>query len=381
VPPMMAILLSIGMASVSAILLIWLGYPLAIWMLAKVAAKPNVPNYASGATRRVSVVLATRDGPDAVKARVTNLLETSHPQELVEIIVALDAQGATCTPEVLAPLDERVRVVIGNAPGGKAATLNAGVQAATGDVLVMADVAQRFDARTIPELVAAMEDRRFGAVSGALELGRDGSASPVDLYWRLEKWLRYNESQIHSCVGVTGAVYATRRVLWTALPAGTLLDDVYVPMSLVHKGHRVGFSYNAVAHDVRTFGAHAEGIRKTRTLTGVIQLLRLLPVITTGANPIRVQFLIHKLARLTTPLWLLVAAISTLGTCSLIAARNPMVAAISFGALLCAMISIPPLRRRSALIARWGYSLQLASTRAVMNGMRGSWSVWKKPEA
>jgi poly-beta-1,6-N-acetyl-D-glucosamine synthase len=374
------ILAVIAFAALAAILLIWLGYPVAIWLLAKVAAKPNAPNRTAAATRRVSVVLATRDGPDAIKARVANLFETAHPRDLLEIIVALDAEGSKSTPEMLATFDARVRVVIGDLPGGKASTLNAGVRAATGEVLVMADTAQRFDAQTIPELVAALEDERFGAVSGALELGRDGGTSPVDLYWRLEKWLRYNESLIHSSAGVTGAVYATRRALWAELPAGTLLDDVYVPMSLVLRGHRVAFSYAAKARDVRTFDSKAEGARKTRTLTGVMQLLGLLPAIKSSANPILAQFVMHKLARLTTPLWLLLAASGVAGITSLLAIQYPSVVAMSLGALLAVLLAIPPLRRRALQMLVWGYSLQVATAKAVLNGLRGSWSVWQSTD-
>jgi biofilm PGA synthesis N-glycosyltransferase PgaC len=371
------ILAGIALAALAAILLIWLGYPVAISLVAKVAAKPNVPNSSAAVTRSVSVVLATRDGPDAVKARVANLFETAHPRGLLEIIVALDADDSESTPEMLATFDQRVRVVIGDLPGGKASTLNAGVRAATGDIMVMADVAQRFDAQTIPELVTALEDERFGAVSGALELGRDGGASPVDLYWRLEKWLRYNESLIHSSVGVTGAVYATRRALWVELPAGTLLDDVYVPMSLVLRGHRVGFSYSAKARDVRTFDSKAEGARKTRTLTGVIQLLGLLPAIKSSANPIRVQFVMHKLARLTTPLWLAMFVLAGFGVTAILAAQYPLPILVLVVGTTAAVAAVPALRRRALHVASWVISLQLATVRAIRNGLRGKWSVWQ----
>ncbi len=373
----MTILAGIALAALAAILLIWLGYPVAISLVAKVAAKPNVPNSSAAVTRSVSVVLATRDGPDAVKARVANLFETAHPRGLLEIIVALDADDSESTPEMLATFDQRVRVVIGDLPGGKASTLNAGVRAATGDIMVMADVAQRFDAQTIPELVTALEDERFGAVSGALELGRDGGASPVDLYWRLEKWLRYNESLIHSSVGVTGAVYATRRALWVELPAGTLLDDVYVPMSLVLRGHRVGFSYSAKARDVRTFDSKAEGARKTRTLTGVIQLLGLLPAIKSSANPIRVQFVMHKLARLTTPLWLAMFVLAGFGVTAILAAQYPLPILVLVVGTTAAVAAVPALRRRALHVASWVISLQLATVRAIRNGLRGKWSVWQ----
>ena len=373
----MTILSVIAFAALAAILLVWLGYPVAIWLLAKVAAKPNVPNSSAAVTRSVSVVLATRDGPDSIKARVANLFETAHPRDLLEIIVALDAEGSQSTPEMLATFDERVRVVIGDLPGGKACTLNAGVRAATGEVLVMADAAQRFDAQTIPELVTALEDDRFGAVSGALELGRDGGASPVGLYWRLEKWLRYNESLIHSSVGVTGAVYATRRALWVELPAGTLLDDVYVPMSLVLRGHRIAFSYAAKARDVRTFDSKAEGARKTRTLTGVMQLLGLLPAIKSSANPIRAQFVMHKLARLTTPLWLAMFVLAGFGVTAILAARYPLPILVLVVGTTAAVAAVPALRRRALHVASWVISLQLATVRAIRNGLRGKWSVWQ----
>jgi len=371
------ILAVIAFAALSAILFIWLGYPVLIWLIAKIVGRPNVPNVAGGATRRVSVVLATRDHVEVIEARIANLFETDHAAELIEVIVALDADGAKATPELLGKLDPRVRVVIGDVPGGKASTLNAGVRAATGEILVMADAAQRFDAQTIPQLVAALEDSRFGAVSGALELGRDGGTSPVDLYWRLEKWLRYNESLIHSSVGVTGAVYATRRALWNEIPSGTLLDDVYVPMSLVLRGHRVGFCYSARARDVRTFDSKAEGARKTRTLTGVMQLLSLLPAIKSDANPIRAHFVMHKLARFTTPLWLAILVLAVFGVTAVLAARYPLPILVLALGTTAAVAAVPALRRRALHVVGWIASLQIATVRAIGNGLRGKWSVWQ----
>lgn len=376
----MTILAAIALAALSAILLIWLGYPVAIWLVAKVAGKPNTPNHSAGSTRRVSVVLATRDGPTEIEARVSNLFDTAHPDDRIEVIVALDADGSKAAPALLATLDKRARVVIGDRPGGKASTLNAGVRAAIGEVLVMADAAQRFDPQTIPELVAALEDKRFGAVSGALELGRDGRTSPVDLYWRLEKWLRHNESLIHSSVGVTGAVYATRRALWVELPAGTLLDDVYVPMSLVLRGHRVAFNYEAKARDVRTFDSKAEGTRKTRTLTGVMQLLGLLPAINSTANPIRAQFVMHKLARLTTPLWLAMFLLAGLGVVAVSAFTYPLLTLVLSVGTTATVVVVPALRRRSLHAVSWIVSLQIATVRAIRNGLRGKWSVWQGSE-
>lgn len=370
----------IALASLAALLAIWLGYPLLIWVAARIFPA-TIFTGSSQSNRTVSVILATRDNASIVRRRVENLLDTDHPAHLLQIVVALDATGAQSSVQELAGIDDRVRVITGDAPGGKAAALNAGVRAATGELLVLADAQQRYDARTIPELVAALSDGRFGAVSGALELGghEERRRSPVDLYWAMEKWLRYNESRVHSSVGVTGAVYATRRALWPGVPANTLLDDVYVPMSLVLSGHRVGFTYAARAFDVRTFDSANEGVRKTRTLTGVMQLRQLLPdIMSIRRNPIWGQFVAHKLLRLLTPLFggifglsLIVLFVQfTIGATA--TQRWSMLAAVAV------LLALPPTRRRILALVRWGVSLQLATTRALVNGVSGRWSVWSK---
>lgn len=370
----------LALASLAALLAIWFGYPLLVWAAARIFPARL---YAGAIERNqsVSVIIATRDHAATVRRRIDNLLSTDHPAHLLQVVVALDADGAQAAAHDLHGVDDRVRVVIGDQPGGKAAALNAGVRAATGDILVLADAAQRYDARTIPELVAALSDSRFAAVSGALELGghEQRRRSPVDLYWAMEKWLRHNEALVHSSVGVTGAVYATRRALWPIVPASTLLDDVFVPMSLVLAGHRVGFTYDARAFDGRTFDSTNEGVRKTRTLTGVLQLRQLLPdIMSPRRNPIWAQFVAHKLLRLLTPL---LAAVFALSTLVLVAQFSWQATAMQRGAILGAIVVLfvwPPTRRRLVALVRWGVSLQIATTRALVNGVSGRWSVWNK---
>lgn len=329
--------------------------------------------------RSVSVVLATREASELVLARVQNLLDTDHPLERLEIIVVRDVLSREIWP-VTAFEGFPVRVVDGDQPGGKAAALNAGVRASQGEVLVMADTAQRFTRDTIPELVAALEDARFGAISGALELGRAGGASPVHWYWSLEKWLRHSEARIHSSIGVTGAVYAMRRQLWVPIPDGTLLDDVFVPMSLVLRGYRVGFSYAAQAYDVRSFSSKAEETRKTRTLTGVLQLIALLPETLSRRNPVVLQFVMHKLARLATPLLIALFLPVALWVFTDLARAYPASFGGGTAATIAVVLTVPRLRQKTASAFGWFYSMQRATIIALFNGLRGNWSVWGSPK-
>jgi hypothetical protein len=368
-------LLWIAAASFGLLLFVWFGYPVYLWICSAFSRAPNQPDHATSVSRRVSVILATRETTDVIAYRVANLFDTDHPSQSIEVVVCLDAAGAGATRDQLAHLDPRVHIVNGDTPGGKAAALNAGVRIATGDVLVMADSRQQFDRRTIPELVAALEDERFGAVSGALTLG--GSGSPVHAYWALEKWIRHREAMIHSTIGVTGAVYAMRRALWAPVPEGTLLDDVFIPMSLVIRGHRVGFTYAARATDARAFDSRGEGARKTRTSTGLLQLRTLLPsAFRRKQNPLWLNFLWHKYSRLLTPVFFvgLIVPLSILTIAAVIQATL----AVQLGLLITlgVLFAMAPVRRRLLAVGQWFVELNASVIRASINGARNRWHVW-----
>jgi cellulose synthase/poly-beta-1,6-N-acetylglucosamine synthase-like glycosyltransferase len=196
--------------------------------------------------------------------------------------------------------------------GGKPLALNAGVEAATGEILVFADARQQFSREALVELVANFADPQVGGVTGELVLDAESHTDSstvgdgVGLYWKYEKWLRRNESRVWSTLGATGAIYAMRRALWRALPADTLLDDVLAPMRTVLNGWRVVFEERARAFDRASADASAESRRKVRTLAGNYQILvqeprLLVPIV----NPVWVQYLSHKIGRLLVP-WALV---------------------------------------------------------------------------
>lgn len=369
-----------ALVSAVSIVLVWVVYPAGMAVLAKLSR--SSPARVAADPRSVSVVLATREDFAAIRSRVENLLQSDFDPAKLEIVVAIDPRHADLLVHEVAELDERVRVVRGDEPGGKAATLNAGVRVAIGDVLVFTDTHQRFDPGTIPRLIAALSDPIIGVVSGRLELppGLAGKRSLVDRYWSYERWLRRAEAQVHSAVGVTGAVYAMRRKLWTPLPPGLILDDVYVPMRVVLSGHRVAFADDARAFETRRTTDSQEYRRKVRTLTGVLQLCVWLPgVLVPFRNPIWLQFLFHKLLRLVTPYWLL-AIILWLGAAVWKAADTlPAHLTLLIGAvLLVAMAARPVLLRRVRNVLYQGTLLQFAVVAATFNGLMGRWDVWRK---
>ncbi|MEO6758988.1 MAG: glycosyltransferase family 2 protein, partial [Saprospiraceae bacterium] len=126
-----------------------------------------------------------------------------------------------------------------------------------------------------------------------------------------EKWIRRRLSRVDSVMGATGAIYAMRRDLAKPLPAGVLLDDVYLPMLAFFAGKRVIFEERAIAYDYPT-SLHTEFGRKVRTQAGVYQLLTYFPQLLGSANRMWIHFVSHKFGRLLLPYFFLLIAGGTL---------------------------------------------------------------------
>jgi cellulose synthase/poly-beta-1,6-N-acetylglucosamine synthase-like glycosyltransferase len=366
---------AIALAALAAIAVIWLAYPLAVGIAARLRRRPVPHEPATDTT--VTVVFATRESSEVIHARVSDLCETTWPLDSLEIVVAYDYRHAP--PDMLAmPAGARLVTVPGDEPGGKAAALNAGVRAATGHVVVFSDAHQRYAPGTIRALVRATLAPGVGAATGSYRLAA-GAGPLVSLYWRFERWLRGTEARLHSSVGATGAVYAIRRPLWRPLPADLILDDVYTPMQIVLGGHRVVTADDALAFETRTPTPMQEYGRKVRTLTGVIQLCAWLPqVLLPIRNPIWLQFAFHKLFRLLTPYLLILAGGGTLAAVVSLAGLRWTIVAALVAALPGTWLSVtrwPPGQRIRQLVHE-AVLLQVAIVRAGVNGVRGHWRVW-----
>ena len=169
---------------------------------------------------------------------------------------------------------------------------------------MFADARQTFAPNAIARLVEPFADSAVGVVTGRLIVNRGELASVegVRLYWGLETRLRHAESRSGSVVGATGAIYAIRRALFPPVPAGLILDDVYIPLRIAMDGHRVVMAPTAVAFDVPAANQRLEFARKRRTMVGNLQLVRVLPgLLSPRRNPLFFRFISHKLLRVLAP--------------------------------------------------------------------------------
>lgn len=300
-------------AALAGIAYVYAGYPLLLlawrkWGRRTVCKRRQEPS--------VSLVIVMRNERRNVQAKMQNCFDLDYPAGKLQVIVSLDAPTDGTEALVRDYAGKRVEVVSSLAHRGKAEALNSGVAAATGEIVVFADARQRFEKGAVRELAANFADAAVGAVSGELVLLDDRgkeSSDAAGLYWRYEKRLRAMESDIHSVPGATGAIYAIRRELFAPLKAGTILDDVVIPMRIALEGKRVIFDPAARAYEVASGSAKSEYRRKTRTLAGNYQLFAQMPeLLAPWRNPIFVQLASHKLGRLLVPYCLVALFISNL---------------------------------------------------------------------
>jgi len=297
-------LIEIALLAVLAVLAYtYVGYPSLIWVLAR--CFPRRVHRAAYQPRVVVIIVAHNEA-----ARIGRKLDTctalDYPKEKLRILVASDGSDDETNEMVTAYADRGVTLLAFPVRRGKAACLNDAVASCDDEIVVLTDARQRLDAYAIRYLIENFADPFVGAASGELMFeteGRTEFGEGVDAYWRYEKFIRKQESRLHSVVGATGALYALRRECFREIPGDTILDDVVIPMNVVMAGRRVVFEDRARAYDLSSRDHKQEKLRKIRTIAGNYQLMVAHPEFFVPLrNPILFQLVSHKPLRLVSPL-------------------------------------------------------------------------------
>jgi glycosyltransferase involved in cell wall biosynthesis len=327
------------------------GYPLIIFLLARLRKRPWLRDQQ---VRPVSVIMAVHNGARLLRQQIAHLLSLD-PQYVHEVIIVSDGSNDG-TEEILGEtLDARVRPILLREQGGKAAALNHGITAASGEILLFIDIRPRVEEGAVAELVSNFADPKVGCVAGELMLNTDShdatSSAVSGVYWKYEQWIRNCEAAWDSPVGVYGGFYAVRRELATAFPAGIILDDMFQPLAIVRQGYRNVLDRSACVVDRWPDKVAGEFQRKVRTLAGNYQLVAQAPWVLGFGNRLWFQLVSHKLMRLVVPYLFVVMLVSAtwLGVGSIgwrwIAAAQW---AFWLAALLALRIKIPVIHRIAA---------------------------------
>jgi cellulose synthase/poly-beta-1,6-N-acetylglucosamine synthase-like glycosyltransferase len=193
---------------------------------------------------------------------------------------------------------------------GKANALNAGLEAARGDIIVFSDASIMFDPQAITEIVRPFALDEMGCVSGE-DLIEGGSGE--GLYGKYELFLRKQESVTGSIVGASGSLYAQRKQIVTPFIEG-VAPDFYSVLNTVEQGYRA-ISISESFGYMKAVESHKDEFnRKVRTLIrGITALFKKSKLLNPFSYPRFSLYLIsHKLLRWLVPFFLISLLVSNL---------------------------------------------------------------------
>ncbi|WP_440972881.1 glycosyltransferase [Pseudomonas koreensis] len=282
----------------------YLGYPLLLTVLA-----PLFPawRHTPAPALNISIVIAAHNEARHIEHKLRTLLAQDYQPATLQIILASDGSTddtVACAHKVV---DSRISVL--DLPRqGKAATLNAGVALATGDILVFTDADNQWSRETLGYLLAPLNDPNVGACAGHMVIPVTGGGLSVgdSLYRHYEGWLRRVENRTGCMVSADGALLALRRELFQSVPA-EVNDDFFLSTCAPVAFKRIVYVPEAQVIDHGVDEADKQFRRRQRVTVGGLQSLAQRSEL---LNPLKhglysLALISHKLIRRLAPILLL----------------------------------------------------------------------------
>jgi len=362
---------------------IYAGYPLLVWALGR--AWPFTPRR-EPFTGRMSVVIVGYNEASRLSQKLPSLLASDCASQIEEVLIGSDGSDDNTAAVIANFRDPRVRLVSFAERRGKPAVLNDLVPLCRTELVILMDARQALEPSALSRLAACFADERVGVVSGELvfrsESADSTAAEGIGAYWKYEKFIRKSESRFRSVPGATGALYAIRKSLFRPIPPQTLLDDVVIPMQAIERGYRCLIEPGAIAFDTPSQSPQQESVRKRRTIAGAAQLVIhqprwLLP----WRNPIWIEFVSHKIARLCSPGLLVLAAATNIALASQVLYGVLLALQIAFYAAAGVGYVFQRLGKKSSLfgLPLMFVSLNTTTTGALWDAIRGRFrATWQR---
>jgi len=144
--------------------------------------------------------------------------------------------------------------------------MNQLVQLAEASVIVFTDANVIVEPAALGRLRPYFADPAVGCVCGHLQYVNAAQSSTAwvgALYWRLEEWIKQQESDTGSTMGADGSLFAIRRECHRPVPVD-LFDDMYLSLSILCDGYRVIRAPDVRAYENTALELRDEYQRKVR---------------------------------------------------------------------------------------------------------------------
>jgi cellulose synthase/poly-beta-1,6-N-acetylglucosamine synthase-like glycosyltransferase len=264
------------LASVAFILYTYLGYPLALQLIALIFGARRQVVEVPEEWPDISITVPMYNEERQAAALVESLLALDYPADKRQIVIVSD--GSTdATDEIVGRYADRgVELVRQNERAGKTAAENAASARLRAGIVVNTDASIRIHPDALKRLIAPFADPSVGLTTGRdVSVGRAEREANLGEsgYVGYEMWIRDLETRISGIVGASGSLYATRSHLHRIPVPDSLSRDFTAALKCREHGLRAVSVPDAVCIVPRTPSLRQEYRRKVRTMTRGMETL------------------------------------------------------------------------------------------------------------
>ena len=249
----------------------YLVYPTVLFVMSKILR--NLWTQQHDMKPYVSIIISAYNEELVIKEKILNTLALDYPNELLEIIVNSD--GSTDrTNEIVSRFEDPRLVLRVYERLGKTVCLNRTVPDAKGDIILFTDANSMFETNLLTKVVRNFTNPDIGLVTGWTKYrSREAGQETTGIYSKLERMTKLWESQISSCVGADGAIFAIKKVLYRPLEDHDI-NNFVIPLHVIKQGKRVVIDPEVFCFEEPSKGVKREFRRQVRITTRTLNAIR-----------------------------------------------------------------------------------------------------------
>lgn len=290
--------------AVAAFFLLLFIYPYVIYpfVLRYISTRKSDVDISSQTTPSGALLFCAYNEEASLPAKLENIRAIKQQYPDLQILAYSDC-SSDATNELLKQASDVLMPIIGTQRLGKVLGMQTLVAASTADVLIFSDANVIVEPDSVQTLLNYFRDSSIGSVGCTLLYDQDRDESLSDtarvggLYWRLEEYIKQQESRCGSMMGADGALFARRREDYPELP-GDLVDDMAASIAVLFQGLRCVSASDVIGYEQSVQSSSEEFKRKKRIACGSYSTYRFLRPQIEKLNTLdRFKFLSHKVLR------------------------------------------------------------------------------------
>lgn len=293
-------------------------YPLMVRFFA--LRKKQLAVAASTATElpSVAVLIAAFNEEKVIVEKLKSVLNNNYPLNKLSIFVGSDASSDS-TEELIKELQKtQPQIVLRRFEErvGKITIVNQLQSMTDAELLILTDANVMFSENCIQQLVKGFENARVGLVAANIRkvaVKNEGITKQETFYLSFENSIKAAESKLWNLImGAEGGCYAIRNNLFKKVPANFIVDDFYITLQLLQRGHSALFEEHALCFEDVPPDEKGEYRRKVRISAGNFQNLFFFKrLLAKPFSALGFAFWSHKVLRWSSPFLLLTALFSS----------------------------------------------------------------------